>query len=144
MYASEGRWKDSNFSHVLYFDEEDGSTACSSFKYGWEVTEWQEEYSALKELFKRKQGGYRNWRLSKQQYLHHIKGVWLERASDFVEDLCSGEREMVPVDLRNMFHDARKLLGYPAYAWPCVCLVKHREGGDIIYPVKWDILGRPL
>ena len=144
LYASEGRWKDPNFSHVLYFHEEDGSKACASFKYGWDVAEWQEEYSALKELFKTKQGDYRNWRLSKQQYRRHIKEEWLERASDFVEELCSGEREMVPVDLRVMFHDARKLVGYPVYAWPGVCLVKHRGSRDVIYPVEWDVFGRPL
>ena len=77
-------------------------------------------------MYKRKLGEYQNWTLTKHQYLQHIKNVWLERASDFVEDLCSGEREMVPVDLRIMFHDARNLLGYPVFAWPCVCLVKHR------------------
>ena len=100
MYASEGHWMNRNFSHILHFDEEDGCRSCTLFQYWWGACEWKDEYSALKEMYKSQLADYRNWTLSKPQYLHHIKHMWLERAPDFVEELCSGERKMVPLDLR--------------------------------------------
>ena len=86
---------------------------------------------------------YRNWDLTKRRYTHEIKHGWLQDASDFVEEVSDGSRDLIPLDLRSMIHDARKLVGYPSYAWPAILHITGNGYGNLVFPVEWDVLGRP-
>ena len=68
--------------------------------------------------------------------------MWLEVASDFVEEISDGDCDLIPLDLRAMIHDARTLLGYPTFSWPAILHVTDNGYGNLVFPVEWDVLGR--
>ena len=143
MYGSEARCKDARYGRVVRLVEEDGRVSYARFRYEWEAREWVEKYITVKKEYAQLTSAYQNWDLTKKKYTHEIKHGWLQDASDFVEEVSDGSRDLIPLDLRSMIHDARKLVGYPSYAWPAILHITGNGYGNLVFPVEWDVLGRP-
>ena len=142
MYGSEARYHDVSYSRVLRLVEDDGRISCVCFCYEWEAAEWKEKYVSVKQEYAQLTRAYRNWDLTKKEYTRELKHVWLEVASDFVKELSDRDRDLIPLDLRVMIHDARTLYGYPTFCWPVILHVTDNGYGNLVFPVEWDVLGR--
>ena len=142
MYGSEARCNNSSYSCVLRLIKDDGRVSYVRFRYAWEATEWKEKYVAVKNEYTQLTRGYQTWELTKTEYMRELKQVWLERASGFVKESSDGDRDLVPLDLQIMIHEARTKLGFPKYAWPVILHVKDHGYGTLVFPVEWDVLGR--
>ena len=143
MYGSEERCLDTRYSRVFRLHEEDGRVSYVRFRYEWEGTHWLHKYMSVKNEYNRLTHAYQNWDISKKKYMRDIKHEWLEEASIFVEEDSDGCRDLIPLDLRAMIHDARKLAGYPVYYWPAILHVTDNGNGVLVFPVEWDVLGKP-
>ena len=142
MYGSEERCNDSHYGRVVRLVEEDGRISFARFRYEWEQREWLEKYITVKNEHAQLTNAYRNWDLTKKRYTHEIKHCWLQDASDFVEEVSDGSRDLIPLDLRHMIHEARKLLGYPTFSWTVILHVTDNGYGNLVFLVEWDVLGR--
>ena len=40
----------------------------------------------------------KNWDLTKKEYTRELKNAWLEVASDFVEEISDGKRDLIPLE----------------------------------------------
>ena len=120
MYGSKARCKDARYGRVVHLVEEDGRVSYARFRYEWEAAEWKEKYMSVKNDYARLTHAYHNWDLTKKEYTRELKNVWLKVASDFIEEISDGKCDLIPLDLRSMIHDARKLLGYPTFSWPVI------------------------
>ena len=143
MYGSEERCLDTRYSRVFRLHEEDGRVSYVRFRYEWEGTHWLHKYMSVKNEYTRLTHAYQNWDISKKKYMQEIKHAWLEEASIFVEEDSDGYRDLIPLDLRAMIQDARKLVGYPVYYWPAILHVTDNGYGVLVFPVEWDVLGKP-
>ena len=134
MYGSEERCLDTCYGRVFRLVEEDGRVSYVRFRYESEGSELIHKYMSVKNEYTRLTHAYQNWDISKKTYMQEIKHAWLEEASIFVEEDSDGYRDLIPLDLRAMIQDARKLVGYPVYYWPAILHVTDNGYGVLVFP----------
>ena len=120
------------------------SQSFAQFQFPHQGHEWKQTLKEVVDAFYKLNNQYIARAFSTKAYFHVLEHNWRPKAMRFLDSECSGEKELVPLELRDIIKWVDEQIGIEEMAWPPVHIELSRNGGTLITPVDVSKTGRPI
>ena len=143
-YGTLRRYRSPTFANTQMLKESGQDQSFAQFQFPHEGHEWQQTAKGVVDSFYKLNNQYIARGFSTKAYFHVLKNDWRPKAMRFLASECAGEKELVPLELRDIIKWVDEEIGMDEMAWPPIYIESSLNGGTLITPVEVSKTGRPV
>ena len=132
------------FAHKQMLQKSGRDQSFAQFQFPHEGHEWQQTAKGVVDSFYKLNNQYIARGFSENAYLHFLRNDWRPKAMRFLASECAGEKELVPLELRDIIKWVDDELEMDAMTWPPIYIESPLNGGTLITPIDVSTTGRPV